>query len=160
MNGDQERCNFLSLSCQGSERVLRKKQGQGTQVLQAIKWKWALDCFFFVCLFIVFVLSHHRAFGVLVPQPGIEPTLLALKGRVLTTGLPGRSWYWTVLFSNPLSPAFLNNSVVYCNDRLSCIYLEDNNKCSINDTSCVLLPKLELCIKRWIHISPHVSCEL
>ena len=89
---------------------------------------------FFCCLFTVFVLSHHGIFGVLVPQPGMEPTLLALKGGVLTTGLPGRSWHWAVIFSNPSSPVSLNNSVVYCNGRLSCIYLSDNNKCLINDT--------------------------
>ena len=33
----------------------------------------------------------HEACGVLVPQPGIEPTPPALEGKVLTTGLPGKS---------------------------------------------------------------------
>ena len=29
--------------------------------------------------------------GILVPQPGIEPTAPALEGEVLTTGQPGKS---------------------------------------------------------------------
>ena len=29
--------------------------------------------------------------GILVPQPGIEPTFLALQGEFLTTGPPGNS---------------------------------------------------------------------
>ena len=32
-----------------------------------------------------------EACGILVPFPGIEPTPLALEGKVLTTGLPGKS---------------------------------------------------------------------
>ena len=32
-----------------------------------------------------------EACGVLVPLPGIQPTPSALKGEVLTTGLPGKS---------------------------------------------------------------------
>ena len=33
----------------------------------------------------------HTAFGILVPQPGIEPTPPALEGEVLTTGLLEKS---------------------------------------------------------------------
>ena len=33
----------------------------------------------------------HAASRILVPQPGIEPTLPALEGEVLTTGPPGES---------------------------------------------------------------------
>ena len=36
-------------------------------------------------------LSCPRACGVLVPQPGIEPTFPALEGGFLTTGPPGES---------------------------------------------------------------------
>ena len=32
-----------------------------------------------------------EACGILAPQPGIEPTLPALEGEVLTTGPPGKS---------------------------------------------------------------------
>ena len=32
-----------------------------------------------------------KACGILVPQPGIEPTPSALKGEVLTPGSPGKS---------------------------------------------------------------------
>ena len=33
------------------------------------------------------------ACGILVPQPGIEPTLPTLEGEVITIGPPGKSWY-------------------------------------------------------------------
>lgn len=33
----------------------------------------------------------YKACGLLVPQPGIEPTFSALGGEVLTTGQPGKS---------------------------------------------------------------------
>ena len=36
-------------------------------------------------------LSCPVAYGILVPGTGIEPTSLALEGRFLTTGPPGRS---------------------------------------------------------------------
>ena len=39
-----------------------------------------LGCFFFF---------GHQAQGILAPKPGIESTPHALKGEVLTTGLPG-----------------------------------------------------------------------
>ena len=38
-------------------------------------------------------LSCPAAFGILVPQPGIEPVIPALQGEFLTTGLPGKSLY-------------------------------------------------------------------
>ena len=34
----------------------------------------------------------HEACGILATRPGIEPTPPALEGKVLTTGLPGKSW--------------------------------------------------------------------
>ena len=39
----------------------------------------------------MFWFFDHEACGILVPQPGIEPTTSALAGEVLTTGLPGKS---------------------------------------------------------------------
>ena len=33
----------------------------------------------------------HQACGILAPQPGIEPEVLSLEGKVLTTGAPGKS---------------------------------------------------------------------
>ena len=33
----------------------------------------------------------HRAYGILVPRPGIEPAPSALEGEVLTTGPAGKS---------------------------------------------------------------------
>ena len=32
--------------------------------------------------------------GILAPQPGIKPAPLALEGKVLTTGLPGKDLYF------------------------------------------------------------------
>ena len=37
-------------------------------------------------------LGCPAACGVLIPRPGIKPASLALKGRFLTTGPPGKSW--------------------------------------------------------------------
>ena len=39
----------------------------------------------------MFQLFGHKACGILASQPGIEPAHPALKGRILTTGLPGKS---------------------------------------------------------------------
>ena len=36
-------------------------------------------------------LSCSEAYGILLPQPGIEPASPALQGRFLTTGSPGKS---------------------------------------------------------------------
>ena len=35
--------------------------------------------------------------GILAPQPGIEPATPALEGKVVTTGLPGKSWEYGIL---------------------------------------------------------------
>ena len=40
----------------------------------------------------------HKACGILLPQPGIEPTLPALQGGVLTAGPPGKSLNHLFLF--------------------------------------------------------------
>ena len=42
-------------------------------------------------LFYVLVFFGRKACGILAPRPGIEPVLPALEGKVLTTGLPGKS---------------------------------------------------------------------
>ena len=39
----------------------------------------------------MFWFSDQEACGILIPWPGIEPTPSALEGKVLTTGLPGKS---------------------------------------------------------------------
>ena len=41
--------------------------------------------------FYVLVSFGCKVYRILAPQPGIEPTLPALDGEVLTTGLPERS---------------------------------------------------------------------
>ena len=41
-------------------------------------------------LFMVWFFGQERH-GILAPQPGIEPTPPTLEGKVLTTGLPGKS---------------------------------------------------------------------
>ena len=50
-----------------------------------------------------FVFDFLVAFGILVPQPGMEPMSLQWKRRVLTIGLPGREFSPHFLF-------FFNNS--------------------------------------------------
>ena len=57
---------------------------------------WAIFKVFikFVTIFILFyvlVFWGYKACGILTPQPGIKPTPPALEGKVLTTGLPGKS---------------------------------------------------------------------
>ena len=49
-------------------------------------------------LFYVLAFFGHEARGILVPQPGIEPTPPALEGKILTTGPPGRSLSYMVYF--------------------------------------------------------------
>ena len=39
----------------------------------------------------MFQLFGRKAWGILASQPGIEPAQPALKGRILTAGLPGKS---------------------------------------------------------------------
>ena len=43
------------------------------------------------CLQSTFISFGHKACGILVPQPGMEPTPPTLESKVLTTGLPGKS---------------------------------------------------------------------
>ena len=59
-----------------------------------------------------------KACEILVPQPGIEPTPLALEGEVLTTGPPGKSpkiWflycaYMSLLWICPILPGSTDSS--------------------------------------------------
>ena len=47
-----------------------------------------------VLLLFLFWIFGFKACGILVPQPGIEPTSLVLEGKVLTIGPPGKfQWY-------------------------------------------------------------------
>ena len=58
-----------------------------------------LSMFYFFQVFITFVTIlllfyvhfGHKAFRILAHRPGIKPTLLALEGEVLITGLLGKS---------------------------------------------------------------------
>ena len=50
-----------------------------------------LQSLFQYCFFFMFWFFGHEACGILVPQPGIKPESPALKGKGLTTGLPGKS---------------------------------------------------------------------
>ena len=52
---------------------------------------WHAGCVFVQSGFRVHGLSRPVAYGILDPQPGIEPTSPALEGGLLTTGLPGKS---------------------------------------------------------------------
>ena len=58
----------------------------------------------FVTILLVFYVGffffrHDEACGTFVPQPGFEPTLPAVEGEVLTTGLPGKSLLFPFCFS-------------------------------------------------------------
>ena len=47
-----------------------------------------------VLLLFLFWIFGFKACGILVPQPGVEPTSLVLEGKVLTIGPPGKfQWY-------------------------------------------------------------------
>ena len=52
---------------------------------------WALHCGAQASLVVAHRLSCLAACGILVSQPGIEPTSAALEGRFLTTGPPVKS---------------------------------------------------------------------
>ena len=47
--------------------------------------------------------SGYKAHGILVPWPGVEPTLPAMEGEVSTTGSPGKSFLFSHSLSSPLS---------------------------------------------------------
>ena len=49
-----------------------------------------IACFMFGVFFFFFFFGHTSC-GILAPQPGIEPIPPTLKGKVLTSGPPGRS---------------------------------------------------------------------
>ena len=52
-------------------------------------------------LFVLFWFFGPEAYGILIPQPRIEPIPSALKGKVLTTGPPGEShnpYPWTTCY--------------------------------------------------------------
>ena len=57
------------------------------------------------CFCVMVWFFDHEACGILAPQPGIEPIPLALEGKVLTTGLLGKSHHWVLrqrcYFSGP-----------------------------------------------------------
>ena len=48
----------------------------------------------------------RKAYGILVPWPGIEPVLLALEGKVLTTGPPGKSLFVFGFAKTPTYPGY------------------------------------------------------
>ena len=49
------------------------------------------------CFCFTFCFFSWDACGILGPWPGIEPTPPALEGKVLTTGLPGKSQHFSVI---------------------------------------------------------------
>ena len=70
---------------------------------------------FVTILLLFYVLVYGpEACGILTPQPGIELSLPALEGRVLTTGPPGKSLYLS------LSLAFAFLLSVFPQVRCSC----------------------------------------
>ena len=70
----------------------------------------AKNLLFFMYFFFFFL--HHTTSGILAPQPGIEPPSPVLEGKVLITGLLGKSlfmnfyrkvWIFSEVKSNPFS---------------------------------------------------------
>ena len=55
-------------------------------------------------------LPHHRACGLLVPSPGIEPKSPVLEAQSRNHWATGKSWYW--LFLTKISTSFAVNSPV------------------------------------------------
>ena len=45
------------------------------------------------CFRLMFWVFGHEACGFLAAPPGVEPAPFALEGKVLTTGLPGKSLF-------------------------------------------------------------------
>ena len=60
------------------------------------------------------MLGCSQAYGILAPQPGIEPTSTALEGRFLTTGPPGKSYPLFHLESKPKSFLRLSKQHLLC----------------------------------------------
>ena len=58
--------------------------------------------------------SCAPAYGILAPQPGMEPVLSALEDNVLTSGLPGKSLsgLFQVLHLSPEPPSSLQSHTV------------------------------------------------
>ena len=65
-------------------------------------FKSLLNCLQY-CFCSMLWFSGHKARGILVPWPGVEPTLPAMEGEVSTTGSPGMSFLFSHSLSSPLS---------------------------------------------------------
>ena len=55
--------------------------------------------YIYMCIYIYiffFFWPHHKAYRILVPQPGVKPGLRQWRHRVLTTGPPGNSSLYTL----------------------------------------------------------------
>ena len=78
----------------------------------------AKNLLFFMYFFFFFFLPHHTTSGILAPQPGIEPLSPVLEGRVLITGLLGKSLFMNFykkvwIFSEVKSNQFLRGNVPF-----------------------------------------------
>ena len=63
-------------------------------------FKVFIECVTILLLLVCFGFLHCKAYGILVPRPGIESTPPALQGELLTTGLPEKSlWRLTSVIS-------------------------------------------------------------
>ena len=83
-------CNQLSLNSglvQNSEITIFKRFFWCAPFLVFVEFITTL-----LLLFYVFFFFGPEACGILDPQPGIEPSVPALEGEVLPTGLQAKSW--------------------------------------------------------------------
>ena len=78
-------CGAWAPGCVGSVAV-----AHGVQSTRALSLRHASS------VAVVRGLSCPAACGILVPQPGIEPTSPALEGRFFTTGPPGKSPLYSI----------------------------------------------------------------
>ena len=72
-------------------------------ITQARILEWDhFESVYWICYNIASVLYIYifdqEACGILASQPGMEPTPPALEGKLLTTGLPGKSLSWHNLY--------------------------------------------------------------
>ena len=123
---------FLSsLVHKNSFLILFRKKNQTEEHKSEFSWTWCLFFFFFgLCrLSVVHRLSYPKAFGILLPQPGIKPTSPAMEsGQPLDhQEVPGPDVLYLLLLRKPLNiqlmvPNLNRKSPSYTNTIFSTLF--------------------------------------